>query len=82
MGHQDVGMEDYVAEDLRPLARCLADVESSDAYIGIFAWRFLVEGCPQKTGWVPLQLLAVATLRTGAGVWAHGGQKPEGPAFQ
>jgi len=40
MGHQVVGMEDYVAEDLRPLSRCLADVESCDVYVGIFAWRY------------------------------------------
>lgn len=40
MGHQVIGMEDYVAEGARPLARCLADVESCDAYVGIFAWRY------------------------------------------
>ncbi|MGF1643452.1 MAG: DUF4062 domain-containing protein, partial [Thiotrichales bacterium] len=26
MGHQPIGMEDYVAEGARPLHRCLADV--------------------------------------------------------
>lgn len=33
-------MEYYVAEDQTPLDRCLADVRSSDVYIGIFAWRY------------------------------------------
>ncbi|HEU0077164.1 MAG TPA: DUF4062 domain-containing protein [Longimicrobiaceae bacterium] len=39
MGHDAVAMEDYVAADERPLARCLADVARCDAYIGIVAWR-------------------------------------------
>jgi hypothetical protein len=33
-------MEDYVASDKRPLARCLEDVARSDAYVGIFAHRY------------------------------------------
>lgn len=40
LGHEDVAMEYYVAEDRRPLDRCLKDVASSDLYIGIFAWRY------------------------------------------
>jgi hypothetical protein len=40
-----IAMEDYVATDTRPLDKCLADVASSDIYIGIFAWRY---------GYVPL----------------------------
>ena len=40
LGHEDVAMEYYVAEDKRPLDRCLADVTSSDVYVGIFAWRY------------------------------------------
>jgi hypothetical protein len=47
MGHQPIGMEDYVAEGARPLDRCLADVAASDAYVGILAWRY---------GHVPLDL--------------------------
>ena len=39
--HTDViAMEDYVATDTRPVDRCLADVEGSDVYIGIFGWRY------------------------------------------
>jgi hypothetical protein len=38
---QDViAMEDYVATDQRPLAKCLADVAACDIYVGIFAWRY------------------------------------------
>ena len=40
LGHEDVAMEYYVAEDKRPLDRCLEDVGSCDAYVGIFAWRY------------------------------------------
>jgi hypothetical protein len=40
MGHQPIGMEDYVAEGARPLHRCLADVTACDAYVGIMAWRY------------------------------------------
>src|ERR1041384_3955289 len=37
---EDMAMESYVAEDRRPLERCLADVASCDVYVGIFAWRY------------------------------------------
>jgi hypothetical protein len=40
MGHQPIGMEDYVAEGLRPLHRCLKDVARCDAVVGIVAWRY------------------------------------------
>jgi hypothetical protein len=39
-GHDVVAMEDYVAADERPLAKCLEDVGGCDIYIGIFAWRY------------------------------------------
>jgi hypothetical protein len=40
LGHDAVAMEDYVATDQRPLARCLADIEACDLYVGIFAHRY------------------------------------------
>ncbi len=40
MGHADIVMEYYVAEDERSLDKCLEDVASCDLYIGIFAWRY------------------------------------------
>jgi hypothetical protein len=40
MGHQVIGMEDYAASDIRPLAKCLADVRSAELYVGLFAWRY------------------------------------------
>ena len=40
LGHFPVGMEDYAASDERPLDRCLSDVRSCQAYVGIFAWKF------------------------------------------
>lgn len=33
-------MEHYVAADARPVDQCLADVEGSDLYVGIFAHRY------------------------------------------
>jgi hypothetical protein len=44
MGHEDVAMEYYVAEDKRPVDKCLEDVADCDVYVGIFAWRY---------GWIP-----------------------------
>jgi hypothetical protein len=40
LGHDVIAMEDYLASDQRPLAKCLADVASCDLYIGIFAHRY------------------------------------------
>lgn len=40
MGHEVIGMEEYVAEGSRPLARCLRDVDDAAIYVGIFAWRY------------------------------------------
>jgi len=33
-------MEEYTAEETRPLDRCVKDVASADIYVGIFAWRY------------------------------------------
>lgn len=35
-----ISMETYVADDLPPLDKCLADVAQSDVYVGVFAWRY------------------------------------------
>ena len=35
-----VSMEDYTADDRRPLEKCLADVAKCDIYIGLFAFRY------------------------------------------
>lgn len=40
MGLNVVSMDTYVAEDKRPLDRCLEDVRNCDLYVGIFAWRY------------------------------------------
>jgi Domain of unknown function (DUF4062) len=51
MGHQVIGMEEYVAEGVRPLHRCLADVAACDAYVGILGWRYgSVPKTPQTPG--------------------------------
>ena len=33
MGHDVIGMEQYVAEGSKPLSRCQADVRAADAYV-------------------------------------------------
>jgi len=50
MNHEDVAMEYYVAEDRRPVDKCLDDVAACDLYIGIFAWRygFISPGCDKS----------------------------------
>jgi len=40
LGHVDIAMEYYVAEDARPLDRCLRDAGSCDLYVGLFARRY------------------------------------------
>jgi hypothetical protein len=38
--HDVISMEDYVATDQYPLHRCLGDVSSCDAYVGLIGWRY------------------------------------------
>ena len=38
--HDVVAMEDYVAADVRPLDKCLSDVASCDAYVGLIGFRY------------------------------------------
>ena len=40
MGHDVIGMEEYVAEGTRPLDRCLADAAGADICVIIVAWRY------------------------------------------
>lgn len=40
MGHDLIGMEQYVAEGNKPLERCLADVRGADLYVIVLAWRY------------------------------------------
>jgi hypothetical protein len=40
MGHDVIGMEQYVAEGTKPLDRCLADVRVADLYLLVLGWRY------------------------------------------
>lgn len=40
LGHDVKSMEDYVATDVYPLHKCLADVAACDLYIGLVGWRY------------------------------------------
>jgi hypothetical protein len=50
LGHEVLAMEDLVAASITPLAKVLDMVDRSDAYVGIFAWRY---GCVPGTGTDP-----------------------------
>src|SRR5262249_11891492 len=40
MGHDVIGMEQYIAEGSKPVDRCKEDVRSADAYVIAVAWRY------------------------------------------
>ena len=40
IGHNILQMENYTAEETRPLDKCVKHAASADLYIGIFAWRY------------------------------------------
>ena len=40
MGHQVIGMEEYTAEGVPPIDRCIRDAANADVYVGIFAWQY------------------------------------------
>src|SRR6266487_2744088 len=40
LGHEVLAMEDMVAGPATPLAKVLEMVDRSEAYVGIFAWRY------------------------------------------
>jgi len=40
MGHDVLGIEQYTAEDIEPLPKCLKDVRGSDVYVVMVAWRY------------------------------------------
>jgi hypothetical protein len=40
MGHDVIGMEQYVAEGMTPLERVRADVRVADAYLVLIGWRY------------------------------------------
>jgi HEAT repeat protein len=40
LGHVDTAMEYYVAEEARPLDRCVRDAGACDLYVGLFARRY------------------------------------------
>ncbi len=40
LGHVDIAMEYYLAEDARPLDHCVRDAGACDLYVGLFARRY------------------------------------------
>jgi hypothetical protein len=47
LGHEVLAMEDMIAGSAAPLAKVLEMVDRSEAYVGVFAWRY---------GYVPLRV--------------------------
>jgi hypothetical protein len=69
LGHQVIGMEDYVAEGSRPLAKCVRDVAESDVYVGVFAWRYgYVPEEPDNPDKLSITELELETARRELGV--------------
>jgi hypothetical protein len=65
MRYDVIAMEDYVATDQRPVAKCLEDVAHCDLYIGIFAWRYGYipsESNPQNKSITELEYRKAAAL--------------------
>src|SRR4029077_18765019 len=46
LGHEVLAMEDMISGTAAPLAKVLEMVDRSEAYVGIFAWRY---------GYIPTQ---------------------------
>ncbi len=40
LGHEVLAMEDMIAGSAAPLAKVLEMVDRSEAYVGVFAWRY------------------------------------------
>jgi hypothetical protein len=67
MGHDVIGMEQYVAEQSTPLDRSTDDVRSADVYVVLVAWRY---------GYIPVhpdnpEQLSITELEYTAAVNAH-----------
>lgn len=61
MGHDVIGMEQYVAEGSKPVERCKADVRAADIYVIIVAWRYghqpaLTASSPDKRSITEIEL--------------------------
>jgi len=54
LGHEVLAMEDMIAGSATPLAKVLEMVDRSEAYVGVFAWRY---------GYVPSQAADPRCLR-------------------
>jgi Domain of unknown function (DUF4062) len=62
LGHQVLAMEDMTAGTSAPLSKVLEMVDRSEAYVGIFAWRY---GYSPKQAAPPAQAVRIANV-TGA----------------
>lgn len=40
LGHEDISMAYYTAEEQRPLEQALADVNACDVFVGLYAWSY------------------------------------------
>jgi hypothetical protein len=61
LGHEVLAMEDLVAASTLPLQKVLDMVDRSEAYVGIFAWRYgYVPGRDPAPGSAPTALAPLA----------------------
>jgi hypothetical protein len=64
-------MESYVAEDLRPLDKCLEDVARADVYVGILGWRYGSQVNPEQSEAARLAGRQLGELEPNASVTEH-----------
>jgi hypothetical protein len=60
LGHEVLAMEDIIAASAAPLSKVIDMVDRSDAYVGVFAWRYGYVPGPAGTPAAPASRPAVA----------------------
>src|SRR5947208_10252272 len=55
LGHEVLAMEDMIAGSAAPLAKVVEMVDRSEAYVGLFAWRYGYVPTPNPLGWTRLR---------------------------
>jgi Domain of unknown function (DUF4062) len=68
LGHEILAMEDLTAASAAPLSKVLDIVDRSEAYVGVFAWRYgYVPGGIPATA--PVQQAGSMSPTPAAGLW-------------
>ncbi len=85
MEHDVRAMEDYVAQDQRPVDKCLADVAACEVYVGIFAWRYgsiPPTAKPEQRSITEMEYREASTRNTSLLIFLLGDQAPWNGSLQ